>query len=52
MPIYISGGGEVHGFLMRPAIVYPVTKDMRLWHEEQFGPVIPVAIYSDEAEVV
>jgi glyceraldehyde-3-phosphate dehydrogenase (NADP+) len=40
------GGGEVTGNLMKPAIVYPVTSEMRLWHEEQFGPVIPVATYS------
>lgn len=40
-----EGGGELHGALMRPAIVYPVTSDMRLWHEEQFGPVIPIAVY-------
>lgn len=33
------------GALMRPAIVYPVTSAMRLWREEQFGPVIPVAVY-------
>ena len=28
--------------LVKPAIVYPVNKDMQLYHEEQFGPVIPV----------
>ena len=32
---------------MIPAIVAPVTKDMRLWHEEQFGPVVPVAVFDD-----
>ena len=25
--------------------MYPVTPEMRLFHEEQFGPVIPVASY-------
>ena len=25
------GGGEMSGALMRPAVVYPVTADMRLW---------------------
>lgn len=25
------GGGELSGALMRPAVVYPVTSDMRLW---------------------
>lgn len=46
-----EGGGEVHGNLMRPAIVYPVTKDMQLWHVEQFGPVIPIGVYTDIEEV-
>ncbi len=46
-----AGGGELHGALMRPAVVYPVTSAMRLWEEEQFGPVIPVAVYSDLQEV-
>lgn len=32
-------------------IVYPVTADMRLWHEEQFGPVIPVAVYHNLSEI-
>jgi glyceraldehyde-3-phosphate dehydrogenase (NADP+) len=46
-----EGGGESHGALMRPAVVYPVTRAMRLWHEEQFGPVVPVAVYDDLEEV-
>ena len=29
---------------MTPAVVYPVTPAMRLWHEEQFGPLVPVAV--------
>lgn len=35
----------------RPAVVYPVTPTMRLYHEEQFGPVLPVAVYDDEREI-
>lgn len=46
-----KGGGELSGSLMRPAIVYPVTKSMRLWSEEQFGPVIPVGVYKDINEI-
>ena len=45
------GGGELAGSLMRPAIVYPVTRNMRLWREEQFGPVIPVAIFNNINEI-
>ena len=45
------GGGELNGALFNPAILYPVTKTMRLWREEQFGPVIPVAVYEDVEEL-
>ena len=44
-------GGLIAGNLMVPAIVFPVDSTMRLWHEEQFGPVVPVAIYKDIEEV-
>ncbi|NMH27981.1 NADP-dependent glyceraldehyde-3-phosphate dehydrogenase [Flavobacterium silvaticum] len=33
-----------------PAVVFPVKSDMRLFHEEQFGPVIPVIPFSDISE--
>lgn len=34
-----------------PSIAYPVTKDMRVMQEEQFGPLCPIAVWSDIAEV-
>ena len=39
----IFGGPE--STLMVPAILYPVTEDMKVYHEEQFGPVIPITTY-------
>ena len=47
------GGGALAegGTLMTPAVVYPVTPAMRLWHEEQFGPLVPVGVFHDEAEL-
>ncbi|HPF00623.1 MAG: NADP-dependent glyceraldehyde-3-phosphate dehydrogenase [Bacteroidales bacterium] len=30
-----------------PAILYPVSNQMRVYHEEQFGPVIPVVPFDD-----
>ena len=36
------GGGSLAGALFTPAIVDNVSSDMRLFHEEQFGPVVPV----------
>lgn len=40
---------EEGGFasLVKPAIVFPVNINMRLYHEEQFGPVIPVVPFDD-----
>jgi glyceraldehyde-3-phosphate dehydrogenase (NADP+) len=47
-----DGGGEVIENFMRPAIVYPVTPEMRLHEVEQFGPVIPIRAYDDISEVM
>lgn len=41
------GGGHVVGTFFAPAILYPVDASMRVYHEEQFGPVIPVAAFED-----
>ncbi|WP_178990493.1 NADP-dependent glyceraldehyde-3-phosphate dehydrogenase [Winogradskyella schleiferi] len=65
-PIYIQGliddatekgakvindkGGETTENYIFPAVLYPVTKDMRVFQEEQFGPVIPVVPFSDIEE--
>jgi glyceraldehyde-3-phosphate dehydrogenase (NADP+) len=46
-----GGGGQVYGSLMHPAVVAPVTSSMKLWHLEQFGPVVPVAVYQNIEEV-
>lgn len=37
-----EGGGARAGSLFYPAVVYPVREGMRLYREEQFGPVVPV----------
>jgi len=43
-------GGKFHGNLYYPAVVYPVNSSMKLYHVEQFGPVIPVATFRDISE--
>ncbi|WP_046754877.1 NADP-dependent glyceraldehyde-3-phosphate dehydrogenase [Kordia jejudonensis] len=43
-------GGETTENYIFPAVLYPVTKDMRVYEEEQFGPVIPVISFSDIEE--
>ncbi|MFD2572990.1 NADP-dependent glyceraldehyde-3-phosphate dehydrogenase [Spirosoma soli] len=47
-----EGGGETVASLFKPAVVYPVKEGMRLYREEQFGPVIPVVAYDDEEEFI
>jgi len=47
-----ESGGAVDRTLVFPSILYPVTKSMRAYHEEQFGPLIPIAEYEDISEVL
>jgi len=43
----INGLGKVeNGPFVRPSILYPCKKGMRVWEEEQFGPLIPIAPYT------
>jgi glyceraldehyde-3-phosphate dehydrogenase (NADP+) len=45
-------GNESEATWMHPAVVYPVGPDARLRHEEQFGPVVPVAPFRDVDEAM
>lgn len=40
-------GGTMNGSLVLPTILFPVTDTMRVYYEEQFGPVIPVVPFDD-----
>ena len=42
-----EGGGTACGTLFYPAVVYPVKEGMKLYREEQFGPVVPVMAFED-----
>jgi glyceraldehyde-3-phosphate dehydrogenase (NADP+) len=46
------GGATVTGAFFYPALLYPVTAAMRVYQEEQFGPVVPVVPYDDIQEVI
>lgn len=46
-----NGGAVFHSFFY-PAVLYPVNEKMAVFHEEQFGPVVPVAVFDDEADVI
>jgi len=40
-------GGQANKTFFYPAVVFPVNSKMRLYTEEQFGPVIPVLSFDD-----
>lgn len=42
-----SGGGVTNGTFFAPAVLYPVNEGMRVFREEQFGPVVPVVPFDD-----
>jgi acyl-CoA reductase-like NAD-dependent aldehyde dehydrogenase len=42
-----ENGGQVYESLVYPAVLYPVNDKMKLYREEQFGPVIPVLPFDD-----
>jgi glyceraldehyde-3-phosphate dehydrogenase (NADP+) len=45
-------GGKRFDNYIWPAVLYPVTKDMRVYQEEQFGPVIPIVPFTDIEEPI
>jgi glyceraldehyde-3-phosphate dehydrogenase (NADP+) len=45
-------GHERRGTWMHPAVLYPVRPGARLYREEQFGPVVPVAAFGDIDEAM
>ncbi len=47
-----ENGGQVAESFFYPAIVYPVNSQMKLYREEQFGPVIPVVPFDDLEEPI
>ncbi len=42
-----ANGGKVQATFFYPAVVYPVAPGMKLYHEEQFGPIVPVTDFDD-----
>ena len=47
--INAKGGTRSENYIF-PAVLFPVNKEMRLYHEEQFGPVIPILTFKDIQE--
>lgn len=45
-------GGEIRDSFVYPAVLYPVDSSMEVYHEEQFGPVVPICSYTDILEPI
>ncbi len=45
------GGENLESFYF-PAVVYPVSKGMTLYTEEQFGPVVPIVAFDNPEETI
>jgi acyl-CoA reductase-like NAD-dependent aldehyde dehydrogenase len=48
----LNAGGTSCLTLYRPALVYPVREGMKLYREEQFGPLVPVMDFEDVEEAL
>ena len=47
-----ENGGEVNDTFFYPAVLYPVNAQMRIYSEEQFGPLVPIVSYKNIEEVI
>jgi len=45
-------GGKTVGSFVFPAVLFPVNDTMNVYHEEQFGPVIPIISFKDIQEPI
>lgn len=47
-----AGGGESLHTFFYPAVLYPVNSKMKVYYEEQFGPVVPIVPFEREEEAI
>lgn len=47
-----TNGNQYDRSLVAPTVLYPVTQDMQIYHEEQFGPVVPIVTFNDITEII
>ncbi|MDO9553036.1 NADP-dependent glyceraldehyde-3-phosphate dehydrogenase [Rhodonellum sp.] len=47
-----ENAGQINESFFFPAVVFPVNEKMKLYREEQFGPVIPVLSFKDIEEPI
>lgn len=46
-----NGGATLESFVY-PAVLYPANKNMRVYHEEQFGPIVPICSFKNISEPI
>jgi glyceraldehyde-3-phosphate dehydrogenase (NADP+) len=49
--VKVNRGGVSHETFYRPAVMNHVRAGARLYTEEQFGPVVPIATFDDDSEI-
>ena len=45
-----DNGNQFHKSFVSPTVLYPVNETMRVYHEEQFGPVVPILSFKEISE--
>jgi glyceraldehyde-3-phosphate dehydrogenase (NADP+) len=45
-------GGETSNTFFYPAVLYPVNNKMKVYYEEQFGPVVPIVPFDSEEDAI
>lgn len=46
-----NGGESFHSFFY-PAVLYPVNSKMRIYSEEQFGPIVPIVPFNNDQQAI
>jgi len=46
-----NGGESFHSFFY-PALLYPVNSKMRIYSEEQFGPIVPIIPFKNDQQAI
>lgn len=47
-----ENGGEYQDSFFYPAVLYPVNNQMKIYYEEQFGPVVPIVSFEKDEEAI
>jgi glyceraldehyde-3-phosphate dehydrogenase (NADP+) len=47
-----EGGGNIDHSFVSPTVLFPVNDKMKSYHEEQFGPIVPIVPFEDINEPI